>query len=136
MPGCVLRVSGRDFAVDEFLARSPLTPCKVWRAGEPRFGHRPPHVDFGFNVVVSDAPGDDFPAQVEDAISFLAVHHDELTRLMASAGVEAELDFGIERGDVAVQSDILPAPLIRLAGALGLAIEMSLYPEMVDSDEL
>ena len=56
---------------------------------------------------------------------------------MATTGVEgAELDFGIERRDVAVQCDTLPAPLICFAGALGLAIAMSLYPEMDDSEEL
>ncbi len=91
----------------------------------------------GFNVVVSDAPGDDLPAQVEDAIQFLAAHHAELTRLMASSGMDgAVLDFGIERRDVVVQCDTLPAPLIRLAGELGLAIEISLYPETHDMDEL
>ena len=38
------------------------------------------------------------------------------------------LDFGIERRDVAVQSDNLSSDLVRLAGSLGLAIELSQYP--------
>ena len=43
-------------------------------------------------------------------------------------GVEAvDLDFGFERRDVAVQCDRLPPALVRLAGSLGLGIELSQY---------
>lgn len=137
MPGCVLRVVGRAFDVDDYLSGSPLNPCHVWRAGEPRSGNRPPHDDSGLNILVSDAPADDLAYQVEDAISFLTAHHGELGRLMASSGVDgAVLDFGIERRDVVVQCDTLPAPLIRLAGGLGLAIEMSQYPVATDTGEV
>ena len=50
-------------------------------------------------------------------------------RLCTFPGVETvALDFGIERRDVAVQCDRLPEELIRLAGTLGLGIELSHYP--------
>lgn len=136
MPGCVLRASGPDFAVDEFLAHSPLRPCSIWRRGERRHQYRPPSKDSGFNVVVSDAPGDDMPSQIGDAVRFLTAHYEELVRLMASSGLEgAVLDFGIARRDVMAQCDTLPAPLIRLAGGLGLAIEISQYPMLDDGAE-
>jgi hypothetical protein len=83
----------------------------------------------GFNLVVSDAPGTDFAAQVDDATAFLIAHRKELARLMEAPGVEdVVLDFGIKRLDMAVQSVTFPAQLIRLAGDLGLAIELSQYP--------
>ena len=94
-------------------------------------------ITFSSSFDSTEASADDSAAQVEEAVLFLTVHRDELARLMATTGVEgAELDFGIERRDVAVQCDTLPAPLICFAGALGLAIAMSLYPEMDDSEEL
>ncbi len=49
-------------------------------------------------------------------------------------GVQAvDLDFGIERRDVAVQCDRLPPELVRLAGSLGLGIELSQYPPAVEA---
>src|SRR4029453_13649532 len=50
-------------------------------------------------------------------------------RLCTFSGVESvTLDFGISRRDVAVQCSQLPSELVRLAGSLGLNIELSLYP--------
>jgi hypothetical protein len=42
-------------------------------------------------------------------------------------GQNITLEFGINRRDVAVQGDHLPAELNRFAGSLDLAIEMSQY---------
>jgi hypothetical protein len=85
---------------------------------------------------VSDASDEDLPSQVADAIRFLTVHHGEVSRLMASSGLEgAVLDFGVGRRDVVVQCDTLPAPLVRLAGGLGLAIELSQYPRTDGTDD-
>lgn len=81
------------------------------------------------NVVVSDAGFHAFKDQVEEAIEFLRDEDEELRRLCGWPGVEgATLDFGIAWRDVAAQSDHLPAELVRLAGSLGLALEMSHYP--------
>ena len=129
MPGCVLRASGRGFAVDDFLAGSSLKPCAVWRLGEARGKDLPAADSSGFNLLVSDAPGSDLAAQIQDTISFLETYREELARLVQAPGVEsAALDFGIKRRDVAVQCDSFPARLIRLAGDLGMGIELSQYP--------
>lgn len=128
MAGCVLRAGGPDFVVDGFLAGSPFEPAAVWRQGE---AHRvgPPHDRSGFNLVVSEAGGDDFPGQVADAVAFLTDHRAELVRLRAAAGVEGvELDFGLARASTFTQSVTFPAELVRLAGELGVALRVSLYP--------
>ncbi len=138
MPGCVLRASGRDFDVDEFLAKSSLEPCEVWRRGQSRRKSRPPSQTSGFNLVVSEAPGEDFRAQVKESIAFLAAYHDELARLRDVLGIEHSiLDFGVILPDDLVfgQSNIFPAELVRLAGELGLGIELSLYPPVRDEPE-
>jgi hypothetical protein len=138
MPGCVLRASGRDFDVDEFLANSILKPCAVWRRGESRWKSRPPSDVSGFNLVVSEAPGEDFRAQVKESIAFLTAHHEELAILREAVGNEhSVLDFGVILPDDLVfgQSNVFPAELVRLAGELGLGIELSLYPPGRDESE-
>src|SRR4051794_34284475 len=100
MAGCVLRVSGKAFAADAYLAGSRLVTCKVWGAGEQLRSGRPVSVTSGFNVVVSDA--DDLPGQVSEAVTFLRRHRGDLVRLAATAGVdELVLDFSVLQRDVA-----------------------------------
>jgi hypothetical protein len=129
----VIRVYGKDFNVDEFVANCALPVCTIKRRGEPVFAASQPdgrrHEQSGVHVLASEADFSEFPAQVDEAIAFLRANEVELLRLRTFAGVEtATLDFGIERRDVAVQSDRLPAELLRLAGALDLDIELSQYP--------
>jgi hypothetical protein len=88
------------------------------------------------HVVVSDADFHEFPKQVVATTAFLLAESDEIHRLRTFPGLEdLILDFGIERRDVAVQSDHLPADLIRAAGALGLGIDLSQYPPRDVKDE-
>lgn len=125
MIGCVLRASGSEFDVDEFLVDSPFEPCAVWRRGEQRYRHKPPSENSGFNLEVSNG---DLEEQIAGAVMFLRDRQSEIRRLLDSIGVEAHLDFGIARRDVFVQTDFFPSVLIRLAGSLGLGIELSQYP--------
>src|SRR5579862_2165527 len=111
MPGCVLRVDGHNFLVDEFLADSSLKPYSVFRKGE--VGRRGAlYSRSGFQVDVSKVYGE-LPGQVRDAIAFLHAHQVELARLAAYPGVDnRRLDFGYTRRDVAVQCDYLPPELL------------------------
>ena len=60
----------------------------------------------------------------------------ELARLRQEPGVEGmTLDFGIEWRDVAAQFDHLPPTLVRLAGALGLGLEISHYPVEEEAED-
>jgi hypothetical protein len=128
----VIRVYGKHFNVDAFVANCTLPVCTVKRRGEPVFPASQPngrrHEQSGVHVLASEADFADFQAQVDEVITFLRVNELELRRLRTFAGVEtATLDFGIERRDVAVQCDRLPAELLRLAGAIDVDIELSQY---------
>jgi hypothetical protein len=136
----VLRVTGQDFDVGEFLAGSTLTARGVFRRGEPRFPGSHTHLrrneKSGMNVLASDAAFDEFTRQIAEATAFLLAEAEEIRRLVNFPGVEmVTLDFGIERRDVVVQSDHFPSDLIRVAGSLGLSIELSQYPPPDPGDD-
>jgi hypothetical protein len=129
----VLRAYGADFDVDGFLTGCTLSVCAVKRRGEPVFPASQPegrrHERSGVHVSASDASFDEFSRQVEEATAFLRDAADQIRRLCEWPGVEGvTLDFGIARHDVALRCDHLPAELVRMAGSLGLAIELSHYP--------
>ncbi|WP_210420384.1 hypothetical protein [Aquisphaera giovannonii] len=89
---------------------------------------------------VSDRRWDDLPGQIEDAIEFLQRHRNDLERLRAAPGVvDIRLDFPyelrIDEDNVWAQFDYLPPKLLALAGALGIGIEMSLYPRGRDAND-
>ena len=126
---CILRVSGKDLAVDDLTGATPLKPYRLDRAGEPKrrpgqvFSKSCAHFD------VSKAGFAEFDKQIEDAIRFLESRRSELRSVMDFAGVEgATLDFGIAWLDVAAQFDHLPPSLLLLAGQLGIGITISHYP--------
>jgi hypothetical protein len=103
---CVLRAKGVNFAVDEFLAGSPLKPIAIFRRGElPRYGDSQPDGPkpsfSGFNLSASDADFSEVQLQIANAIHFLEQNQAELARLVAFPGVEdVYLDFGIEERNI------------------------------------
>lgn len=131
--GCVLRVAGRNFDVDAYLKHGVLVPTAVHRRGEARFPTLPrarKSPQSGFNIVVSKKEVSDLADQVKDAVVFLGRHRRAVRALCRRQGVEsAVLDFGVERRTAAaVQVHLFPEDLVRLAGELGLALELSFYP--------
>ncbi len=130
--GCVLRAAGKDFDVDAFLAKSKLSPCAVFRKGQPK-GSDPKSKKLRYsaiNINVSNASFKNFKKQVKDAIKFLEENNTEIKRLARTKGLDGtpELDFGVEHQNVFVQSDCFPAELVSLAGKLGLGLMLSQYP--------
>jgi hypothetical protein len=82
----------------------------------------------GLTATVSEADFDHFDDPVRDATAFLRQHFAEVLRLGTFPGVEGvSLDFSIARREVTVQVDVLTPELVRLAGALGLGLELSHY---------
>ena len=138
---CVLRASGVDFAVDEFLAGSAISPIAVFRRGEPRLPASQPEGPklsaSGLHIVVSDADFSKLRVQIEDAIHFLEQNRSELARLVAFPGVgNVSLDFGIEERGVAAQSEHFPPNLLRIAGNLGIWLKFTLYPSQRTDDAI
>ncbi len=139
---CVLRAGGNEFDPELFLSDSTLVACSTRRRGEPIRPSSPKLAKAGgVTIDVSHAGFDEFEEQITDAIVFLKENREEIRRLVEFAGVEsAGLDFGVAWQDVAAQCDRLPATLVRLAGQLGLDLEISHYPisnnaSTSDSDE-
>ena len=109
---CVLRITSAQ--LHEHL---PLMAMKSFR------------IDHGTaHFVVSGCEFNDLPGQVRDAIAFLQINRSEISSLMESEGSEGALDFAVENDGEGFQFKKLPPPLVREAGALGLALEISLYP--------
>ena len=109
---CVLRIS--NSTVDKPNSNISLKPYHA----ENSTKHFP----------VSEAEFDNFKAQIDDAIAFLDMHGTDIQLLMAAPGASGVLDFAIESRDVGMQCDNFPARLVRAAGKLGLALELSCYP--------
>jgi len=125
----VLRVGGVNFRPEEFLKDSALVPCQIFSRGERKAEGRA-WATSGFNVVVSEASGENFTAQLRDSVGFLQKHREELERLRAHAGVEdLSLDFGVREAGGFYQSFFVPSNLVALAGSLGLGLELTVYRE-------
>ena len=88
---CVLRVNGKKFDPEKYLASSRLKPYTVFRAGQPQFASQPKsRVDdvSGFKVDVSRRSRGDLAGQIVDAIAFLKKHRHTLARLRSIPEVE------------------------------------------------
>ena len=136
----VLRAYGDAFDVDAFLDGCTLPVCAVKRRGEPKFPasqpNGPQHERSGVHVTASDAGFDEFPRQTNEAAAFLRAEFEQVRRLVMWPGVEGvSLDFGVHRRHVLVQCDVMSPELVRVAGSLGLAIELSQYPSP-ETDEV
>ena len=126
MGGCVLRAWGDDFQPDAFLSGSSLEPCNVFFKGTRKSEGRAWDTS-GLTVVVSEA-SDDFARQITDAILFLKSNAPELQRLKTSVGLDGlDLDFGVDRKNGFLQSQVFPPELVSLAAEYSMALEVSIY---------
>lgn len=128
---CYLRAWGTAFDAKAFVDGSSLAWDPVWLRGQRRRvappGRPERHEDSGVTTLAG--PGDQWPAQVAGVIAFLRANEAEVARLIASPGVEdAVLDFGVHwHDDLAAMFFRFPQELLKLAGAAGLELELSVY---------
>lgn len=131
---CVFHVSSQTHSFQTFLANHPDLPIyRQHEKGEiPKIqSEHGPHEDYGFSCEVSDRSWSDVTGQVVDMISFLEVYTPYLQALKESHPIDNwrfDLPYECRLDDQTFsQFDYLPPKLIRLAGALDIGIELSLY---------
>ena len=133
---CILTISGRNFDVDGFVDRSKLRPYKRSYKGQAKFKTKPDGEKLtrsSISIQTSKADFDNLKKQIADTIRYLKRNKEKLAHIGSTKGIEyAVLDFGIDlridRKKVLTQSDTFPNELLKLAGDLGLDMELSIYP--------
>ena len=133
---CNLVILGEHFDIDAFLAKSKLRGYSKNYKGEPMFKSKPDgrklaHSQVG--IQTSKAGFDNLEKQIKDTTQYLKKHKDKLCHIKTTQGIElALLDFGIalriDRKKILMQTDRFPNELVKLAGEIGLDIELAIYP--------
>ncbi len=133
---CVLRVESKTTSFTEFLKKTDLAVYRSHSKGDRmNFGKRLPYEDYGFSCKVSKKDWDDFEGQTDDALAYLKKHYNDLSTLIQTHSVD-DIRFDIPYWGprpwngvtLMVSSRYLPPELLKLAGELGIGIELSLYP--------
>jgi hypothetical protein len=130
---CVLHVTSESVSFSAYVARSALPVYRSHEKGDTLGrGKRKPYQDYGFSCVVSEREWTDLSGQIEDAATFLRQYEIELQKLIATHPVDdIRLDFPYScRLDerIFAQFDYLPPEFLKMAGSLGIGIELSHYP--------
>ena len=130
---CVLHVRSKTKSFAEFLRKTGFPSYRSHEKGEvSTIRKRRLYDDFGFSSDLSKKDWGDLAGQIEDAHAFLREHEKELRSLRATHELtDVWLDFPYYcRLDdkIAVQCDYFPPEFLRLAGDLGIGIELSHYP--------
>jgi len=128
MSGVVLRISGSKVAVKRFLSQSRWRPAAIFWKGKPRLpGSTHLSAANGFNLSVSDAPGDRLELAIADTKRFLKREAVELRRLYRLK-LGAVLDFGVHAsGDSVVSSYVFESAFLSQLVKAHVALEVSHY---------
>lgn len=128
MPIYEFEASGEDFDVDVFLAQSSLS-CTPYRSGDDDPGcNHGVYVHSGFSLTIRAADGQTAAEEIAQVTDFLNLHETELCRLRSFPGVtRLDLRFRYHVPQDEILGDYLPSELIRLAGSLGLGIDLVMY---------
>jgi len=138
MLGSYLRVIGKNFDVNAFLAKSEMVPYEdnVYHKGDTmgKMGVRkrgsPKRIwpYSGFSLVTNGVFGKLKP-QIKGSLSFLRRYETELVKLSKNRDVESmRLIFTYCPGMGANVVERFPARLLAAAGKLGIELELSVYP--------
>lgn len=138
---CNLVILGKDLDIDAFLAKSKLRGFTRIYKGEPMFKSKPEGRKVEYSRVAiqtSKADFNELDKQIKDTIRYLKRHKDKLSHIKQVKEIDfALLDFGInlriDNEKVHLQSDRFPNELLKMAGELGLDIELSIYPIDIQS---
>ena len=137
---CILRAGGKNFDVDACLGQISMVPDSFWRRGEKRFPMSTTNERInehsGVRFLASGAEFSEFLKQIEDVTAFLRKNESDIKILMAFPGMEgAVLDFGAELHPPGWASFTFPPEVARLAGSLGVALCISVYPVEEEAED-
>jgi hypothetical protein len=137
---CRFSIIGKNFNPDAYLAIAKFRSCSIKHKGEPRMvtkpeGHIMPHSVL--STLASKADFNEFDKQIKDVIRFIKRNREKLELIQSTKGVEyAGFDFSVDHDcGKFCQSLYLPPELIKLAGELGLHIEISVYDNIEKEEE-
>jgi hypothetical protein len=118
---CTLRIGGDQ--IDGPHLQSALTQLSTTRTARLRPDQKRVLLELG-------PPGfDSLSAQIEAAIAFLRQHETALQTIFADKRITvATLDFGVEKQESRIDSQVFSADLLLRAGKLGIDLEVSMYP--------
>ena len=132
---CNLTILGEKLDVDELISKSKLRGYTKHYIGQPMFKSKPNGkklIHSGIGTQTSKADFDNLDKQIKDTIKYLKTHAEKLSIIKQTKEIDfAVLDFGInlriDKKKILLQSDRFPSELLKLAGDLGLDIELSVY---------
>lgn len=130
---CMLRVGGHNLDIDSLLQSTELEVDSFWKKGERRSPRSETNLKVndssGLRIVVSDADMSDISAQMDEAMTFFQINREGIERIAKYPGVEwAVADFGAEIRPPGWSSFCFPAALAAAIGAVGVSLELSVYP--------
>ncbi|ULQ55847.1 DUF4279 domain-containing protein [Flavihumibacter rivuli] len=133
---CILWICGKNFDVDRFIEKSKIKPTRKSYKGQAKLKTNSDGEKLTQSLIsiqTSKAEFDNLKKQISDTIRYLKRNKKKLAHINSTKGIDcAILDFGIDlkidRKNILTQSEIFPNELLKLAGELGLDIELSLYP--------
>ncbi|SKA09321.1 hypothetical protein [Sediminibacterium ginsengisoli] len=133
---CTLVIRGKHFDADDFFKKSKLRGYTINYKGTPIFKNKPDGkkmMHTSASIQTSSAGFNDMPKQVKDTIQYLERNRAKLENILLTRHIDyAILDFGvalrIDHQNILIQSEILSKKLIKLAGELGLSIDITIYP--------
>ncbi|MGC4034689.1 MAG: hypothetical protein QM764_01920 [Chitinophagaceae bacterium] len=133
---CNLVILGKNLDIDALIAKSSLRGYSKRYKGQPVFKTKPngkKSTHSSIRIQTSKSDFDNLEKQISDTIKYLKRHKNKLNIIRQTKEVDlAVLDFGIclriNKKEILTQSDRFPNQLLKLAGDIGLDIELSIYP--------
>jgi hypothetical protein len=129
---CVLRVSGKNLAVDDLLKIISWSPICVWHVGETRPApglRNSQQLTSGFNIEVSKRDMSDLSGQLDDALNFVKANNAALERVSSFPGVDdLDMDFALSwPRENPMFTDHIPWEFIAAINEFRVSISLSHY---------
>ena len=129
---CILRITGENFDVDNFIKKSNVATYKVYYKGDAMYATKPEgkkNERSGCSIEIGKVDFENLDQQRDDVIVYLNQNKEKLEWINKTPEIQyAVLDFGLNYdSDKFVQSHYLPNKFLRLVSELDIGIEISMY---------